>query len=98
MSPLHSEITQSIISLKHKELKTLHVINVSVAMVMLWGYLGPASLAGLALLIILVVMNLYLASKVRQLQVKTMKMKDKRTKQTNEILSGIKVSILRLNK
>ena len=60
-------------------------------MVMLWGYLGPASLAGLALLIGLVAMNLFLASKVKQLQVKTMRLKDKRTKQTNEILNGIKV-------
>ena len=60
-------------------------------MVMLWGYLGPASLAGLALLICLVVMNLFLASKVKKLQTKTMRLKDKRTKQTNEILNGIKV-------
>ena len=58
---------------------------------MLWGYLGPASLAGLALLIGLVVMNVFLASKVKKLQVKTMRLKDKRTKQTNEILNGIKV-------
>ncbi len=60
-------------------------------MVMLWGYLGVASLAGLAMLIGLVVLNFFLASKVRALQTKTMVLKDKRTKQTNEILNGIKV-------
>ena len=60
-------------------------------MVMLWNYLGPASLAGFAMLVFLVALNMYLAAKVKKLQVATMKLKDKRTKQTNEILNGVKV-------
>ncbi len=41
-----------------------------VAMVMLWGYLGPASLAGLGIIILLIGINMYLAAQVKKLQVK----------------------------
>ncbi len=67
-------------------------LPISVAMVMLWNYLGPASLAGFAMLVFLIVLNLFLAAKVKKLQAATMKLKDKRTKQTNEILNGVKVT------
>ncbi len=65
---------------------------ISVAMVMLWGYLGVASLAGLGMMVALVLSNLYLTSQVKKIQVKIMRLKDERTKQTNEILNGIKVT------
>ena len=38
-------------------------------MVMLWGYLGPSSLAGLALLILIMILNVFLVSKMKHLQV-----------------------------
>ncbi len=63
---------------------------------MLWNYLGPASLAGFAMLVFLVGLNVYLAAKVKRLQVATMRLKDKRTKQTNEILNGVKVGTIGL--
>ena len=40
-----------------------------VAMYMLWGYLGVASLAGLTALVLLMVLNGWLAAKVKKYQV-----------------------------
>ena len=62
-----------------------------VAMVLLWQYLGPASLAGLAVLLVMVFVNMALAKMVKKLQMQTMRYKDQRTRFTNEILNGIKV-------
>lgn len=52
---------------------------------------GPSVLAGLAVMIILIPVNGYVASKIKSLQIKQMKNKDNRVKLMNEILSGIKV-------
>ena len=38
-------------------------------MVMLWGYLGPAALAGMAVLMVLIGMNLVIARVCKKLQV-----------------------------
>ncbi|CAH1780875.1 unnamed protein product [Owenia fusiformis] len=67
-------------------------LNVTICMVLLWKYLGAASLAGLAALTILVTVNALLASKtLKKYQVIQMKLKDMRLKLTNELLNGIKV-------
>lgn len=52
---------------------------------------GPSVLAGLAVMIILIPVNGFIASRVRTLQIRQMKNKDQRVKLMNEILSGIKV-------
>lgn len=61
----------------------------------MWNYLivdlGASVLAGLAVMIILIPVNGYIASKIRTLQMNQMKAKDDRVKLMNEILSGIKV-------
>lgn len=57
----------------------------------LWNELGPSVLAGLAVMIILIPVNGFIANKVKTLQIKQMKNKDERVKLMNEILSGIKV-------
>ncbi|XP_047399638.1 ATP-binding cassette sub-family C member 3 [Sciurus carolinensis] len=57
----------------------------------LWQMLGPSSLAGVALLILLIPINGMVAMKMRSYQVQQMKFKDSRIKLMSEILGGIKV-------
>lgn len=48
-------------------------------------------LAGVAVMIIIIPVNGFLASKMKNLQIKQMKYKDERVKLTNEVLGGMKV-------
>nr|XP_015838719.1 PREDICTED: multidrug resistance-associated protein 1 isoform X5 [Tribolium castaneum] len=66
-------------------------LQIILALYFLWNILGPAVLAGLAVMIILIPVNGYIANKVKVLQIKQMKNKDERVKLMNEVLSGIKV-------
>ena len=49
-------------------------------------------MAGLAMMIILIPVNAFIASNAKTLQIKQMKNKDERVKLMNEILSGMKVT------
>ncbi|XP_076057951.1 multidrug resistance-associated protein 1-like [Oratosquilla oratoria] len=53
--------------------------------------LGTAVLASIAVIVVLFPINFFLTNKLRELQSKQMKIKDRRVKLTNEIISGIKV-------
>uniref|UniRef100_A0A6Q2YJW8 ATP-binding cassette, sub-family C (CFTR/MRP), member 2 n=1 Tax=Esox lucius TaxID=8010 RepID=A0A6Q2YJW8_ESOLU len=66
-------------------------MQIVLAIAFLWIELGPAVLAGLAVMVLMVPINGVLATKSRTLQVKNMKYKDKRMKIMNEMLNGIKV-------
>lgn len=66
-------------------------LQIVLALYFLWGVLGPSVLAGLAVMIILIPINGYIANRVKVLQIKQMKNKDERVKLMNEILNGIKV-------
>ncbi|XP_054264491.1 ATP-binding cassette sub-family C member 3-like [Macrosteles quadrilineatus] len=66
-------------------------ITIAVALYFLWQILGPSTLAGLAVMIIIIPVNSFIANKVKFLQMKQMKYKDERVKLMNEVLSGIKV-------
>lgn len=66
-------------------------LQIALALYFLWNLLGPAVLAGLAIMIILIPVNGVIANKVKTLQIRQMKNKDERVKLMNEILSGIKV-------
>lgn len=48
-------------------------------------------MAGLAVMIIMIPVNGFIAARVKKLQITQMKYKDERVKLMNEILSGIKV-------
>ncbi|ODM94820.1 Multidrug resistance-associated protein 1, partial [Orchesella cincta] len=61
------------------------------ALYFLWGILGPSSLAGVVVILIILPLNAFVATKAQKLQKQQMKWKDKRTKLMSEILSGIKV-------
>ncbi|CAL8118382.1 unnamed protein product [Orchesella dallaii] len=65
--------------------------QIGVALYFLWGILGPSSLAGLGVMILLLPANAFIAAKARKLQIMQMRKKDLRVKLMNEILSGIKV-------
>lgn len=66
-------------------------LQIALSLYFLWEILGPSVLAGLAVMIILIPVNGYIANKVKTLQIKQMKNKDERVKLMNEVLSGIKV-------
>ncbi|KAJ8014351.1 hypothetical protein DPEC_G00039330 [Dallia pectoralis] len=66
-------------------------LQIALAIAFLWIELGPAVLAGLAVMVLMVPINGLLATKSRFLQVKNMKYKDKRMKIMNEMLNGMKI-------
>lgn len=66
-------------------------IVMSLAIFLLWQYLGVAVFAGLAVMILMIPASAFIATKIRSLQVQQMKVKDERVKSMNEILSGMKV-------
>lgn len=49
---------------------------------------------GLAVMIILIPINGFIANKIKILQIRQMKNKDERVKLMNEVLSGIKVNVV----
>ena len=65
-----------------------------IAVYLLWDTLGPSVLAGVALLILLVPVNGYLAWRQQKLQKQNLVYKDRRLKIMNEIIAGIKVCII----
>ena len=67
------------------------LIQISVALYFLWGELGPSVLSGVGVMILLIPVNSFVASKVRNLQSAQMKNKDQRVEMMNEILSGVRV-------
>ncbi|XP_059172943.1 multidrug resistance-associated protein 1-like [Physella acuta] len=65
--------------------------QVIIAIAVLYQYIGPSVFAGLAVLLLTIPFNSYVASKQQQLQVKNLKHKDSRLRLTNEALCGMKV-------
>ncbi|KAG6802309.1 multidrug resistance-associated protein 1 [Apis mellifera caucasica] len=66
-------------------------LQIVLALYFLWDILGPAVLAGLAVLLILIPINVLITNRVKTLQIRQMKHKDERVKLMNEVLNGIKV-------
>ncbi|CAL8256487.1 unnamed protein product [Lota lota] len=66
-------------------------LQIFLAIAFLWLELGPSVLAGLAIMVLMVPINGFLATKARKLQIKNMEYKDKRLKIMNEILNGMKI-------
>nr|CAD7445720.1 unnamed protein product [Timema bartmani] len=66
-------------------------LQIALALYYLWQILGPSVLAGLGLMILMVPLNSFIANKVKSLQIRQMKSKDKRIKLINEVLNGIRV-------
>ncbi|XP_009304647.1 ATP-binding cassette sub-family C member 3 isoform X2 [Danio rerio] len=66
-------------------------LQIFLALFFLWQNLGPSVLAGVAVMVLLIPFNAFIAMKTRTYQVEQMKYKDDRIKLMNEILNGIKV-------
>ncbi|XP_056627063.1 ATP-binding cassette sub-family C member 3 isoform X1 [Triplophysa dalaica] len=66
-------------------------LQIFLALFFLWENLGPSVLAGVAVMVLLIPFNAFIAMKTRTYQVEQMKHKDDRIKLMNEILNGIKV-------
>uniref|UniRef100_A0A671T7U8 ATP-binding cassette, sub-family C (CFTR/MRP), member 2 n=1 Tax=Sinocyclocheilus anshuiensis TaxID=1608454 RepID=A0A671T7U8_9TELE len=66
-------------------------LQIALAIAFLWIELGPSVLAGLLVMVLMVPINGWLATKSRSFQMENMKFKDKRMKIVNDILNGIKV-------
>ena len=66
-------------------------LQIALAVYFLWGILGPSSLAGLAVMVLMIPANSIVASKMKKYQISQMKDKDRRCKLMDEILNGIKV-------
>ncbi|KAG8535741.1 hypothetical protein GDO81_027860, partial [Engystomops pustulosus] len=64
--------------------------QILMAIAFLWQELGASVLAGVAVLILVIPLNAYIAAKVKQLKKSHLKSKDQRIKLLNEILHGIK--------
>ncbi|KAF0310803.1 Multidrug resistance-associated protein 1 [Amphibalanus amphitrite] len=65
--------------------------QIILAVYFLYQELGPSVFAGLAVMILLMPVNGFIANATKKLQLQQMKYKDQRVKLMNEILSGIKV-------
>ncbi|KAI1286881.1 ATP-binding cassette sub-family C member 3 [Halotydeus destructor] len=66
-------------------------LQISIAMYMLWQQLGVATVAGILVVVLLIPLNGYVSTKIRDARGRVMKEKDKRSKLMNEIINGIKV-------
>ncbi|XP_039546373.1 canalicular multispecific organic anion transporter 1 isoform X1 [Pimephales promelas] len=66
-------------------------LQIALSIVFLWIELGPSVLAGLLVMVLMVPINGWLATKSRAFQVENMKFKDSRMKIVNDILNGIKI-------
>uniref|UniRef100_A0A8C6PX67 ABC-type glutathione-S-conjugate transporter n=1 Tax=Nothobranchius furzeri TaxID=105023 RepID=A0A8C6PX67_NOTFU len=66
-------------------------LQIMLALYFLWQNLGPSVLAGVAVMVMLIPLNAFIAMKTRAYQVEQMQYKDERIKLMNEILNGIKV-------
>ncbi|XP_075701953.1 ATP-binding cassette sub-family C member 3 [Rhinoderma darwinii] len=66
-------------------------LQICLALYFLWQTLGPSVLAGVAVMVLLIPINAFIAMKTRAFQVEQMQYKDSRIKLMNEILNGIKV-------
>ncbi|XP_070453690.1 multidrug resistance-associated protein 1-like isoform X1 [Equus przewalskii] len=65
--------------------------QILVAVSLLWQELGPAVLAGVAVLVFVIPINALVATRVKKLKKSQTKNKDKQIKLLNEILHGIKI-------
>ena len=71
------------------------LLKISLALYLLWGTLGPSTLAGLAVMLLLMPLNGFIAAKMRKFQIQQMKFKDQRIKLMTEVLNGMQVGGIR---
>ena len=70
------------------------VIEVTLAIVLLWFYIGVGAFTGLAALVLLTPLNSIFSKKYSDSELKKLEKKDEKVKLINEVLNGIKASVL----
>ena len=66
-------------------------LQIFICIICLWQYLGVASLAGLAVMLLSIPLNAYISEQSRKMDVKKLLFQDSRIKMINELLNGIRV-------
>lgn len=66
-------------------------VQIGIALIMLYQTLGASIFAGFLVMILMIPINGLVVGLTRKFQMKQMKQKDKRVKQMNEIIQGIKI-------
>ncbi|CAJ0929482.1 unnamed protein product, partial [Mesorhabditis belari] len=66
-------------------------MDIVISMIMLWAIMGPTAISGIVLMVCIVPFNYYTSKYIKVLQKKQLKVKDERTKMSNEVLNGIKL-------
>ncbi|XP_067944116.1 multidrug resistance-associated protein 1-like [Watersipora subatra] len=66
-------------------------LQIAIALWQLYETIGPSLFVGLGIMLVMMPLNGFVATKQRNLQIAQMKLKDSRIKMMNEVLSGIKV-------
>ncbi|KAK7496233.1 hypothetical protein BaRGS_00012643, partial [Batillaria attramentaria] len=66
-------------------------VRIGVSLVLLYNLLGPAMLNGVAVLVVMIVLNMYVTRRLNDLHKQSMEQKDKRLKNLTEVINGIKV-------
>ncbi|GMS97817.1 hypothetical protein PENTCL1PPCAC_19992 [Pristionchus entomophagus] len=66
-------------------------LQLTIAMGLLWWTIGPSAIAGIAVMLLMVPVNYFSSVRIKNWQIKQMKVKDERTKICNEVLNGIKL-------
>ncbi|KAF4042415.1 ABC transporter [Phytophthora infestans] len=67
------------------------IFQIVVACYLLWKQIGPATFAGVAVIILMLPVTAGISKLMRRLQLKLMEVKDERIKICNEVLAGMKV-------
>uniref|UniRef100_M4BJZ7 Uncharacterized protein n=1 Tax=Hyaloperonospora arabidopsidis (strain Emoy2) TaxID=559515 RepID=M4BJZ7_HYAAE len=67
------------------------VFQIVVACYLLWKQIGPATLAGVAVIVLMLPLTAAFSKLMRRLQLRLMEVKDERIKICNEVLAGMKV-------
>lgn len=67
------------------------IIVIILSTVFIWQILGPSVLAGVAVMVLLIPLNIFLSTQQKKLQTRQMGFKDQRVKVMNEVLNGIRI-------
>ena len=67
-------------------------IEVALAVILLWFYIGIGAVTGLATLVLLAPLNSFFSRRFGDSQMEKLEKKDDKVKKINEVLNGIKVT------
>lgn len=66
-------------------------LQIIISIVIIWNYLGVASLVGLGILCLFIPLNIFLANLSKKFRIQKLKQQDTRLKLISDVLNGVKV-------